>query len=226
MAPDPFEPDRLCDQVRREGRGSARCHSPTHGQGPSRASFRGSRDGIGIPEPRRERVFEVFAQADGSITRRCGGTGLGLAICERLVRVMGGRIWVESGRPHGSVFCFTLNLTLDASAPTEAAAERRRAFVLGADHVHQRSVVERLRAWGLIVSSAQQPQECGSWWGRIANEQPVDLILADEPAATSDPVELRSEVLDEQRMTPGRLVALTAADSACSRRWRESGRCA
>src|SRR6267142_1182254 len=52
--------------------------------------------GIGVPEEKRELIFHPFTQADGSTTRRFGGTGLGLTISGRLVRMIGGRIWLES----------------------------------------------------------------------------------------------------------------------------------
>ena len=52
--------------------------------------------GIGIPAEKLTSIFESFAQADTSITRMYGGTGLGLSISNRLVEMMGGRIWVES----------------------------------------------------------------------------------------------------------------------------------
>ncbi len=72
--------------------------------------FSVSDTGIGIPAGKRQAIFNAFEQVDGSTTRTHGGTGLGLAIASQLVRMMGGRIWVESEQGHGSVFHFTATL--------------------------------------------------------------------------------------------------------------------
>ncbi len=62
--------------------------------------------GIGIPEDKQATIFEAFSQADTSSTRKYGGTGLGLTICSQLVKLMGGRIWVESQPGCGATFRF------------------------------------------------------------------------------------------------------------------------
>ena len=77
--------------------------------------------GIGIPDDKLSAVFERFTQADSSTTRRYGGSGLGLTISKRLVELMGGRIWVESGVGRGSLFSFAVPLEIWAGATGRAA---------------------------------------------------------------------------------------------------------
>ncbi len=69
--------------------------------------------GIGIAREKLELIFQKFTQADGSLTRQHGGTGLGLTIAKQLVSAMGGVIGVDSELGAGSVFWFTLPLSLD-----------------------------------------------------------------------------------------------------------------
>ncbi|MFO1264307.1 MAG: response regulator [Rhodoferax sp.] len=66
--------------------------------------------GIGIAEEHLQHIFDGFAQAEASTTRRFGGTGLGLSICKRLVEMMGGDLRVRSTLGQGSVFDFTITL--------------------------------------------------------------------------------------------------------------------
>jgi CheY-like chemotaxis protein len=98
----------------------------------SRLHFVVQDTGIGIPANKQAEIFEPFRQADVSSTRKYGGTGLGLAICSQIVRLMGGRIWVESEPGRGSQFHFT---ALFAKAEA-SEAERGQAEISALDGVN------------------------------------------------------------------------------------------
>jgi PAS domain S-box-containing protein len=112
--------------------------------------------GIGIPPQKCASIFEAFAQADMSTTRKFGGTGLGLAISQRLVQLMGGAISVESELGLGSRFTFSirvasshhLGLPVLPSAPFFAG----KTVLAVVDLDHDAILLSRfLRAWGVNV---------------------------------------------------------------------------
>ena len=87
--------------------------------GEARLHISVSDTGMGIPLEKQHIIFESFAQADGSTTRRFGGTGLGLTISRQLVELMGGRMWVESEVGKGSTFHFTCNFQQGTAAASD-----------------------------------------------------------------------------------------------------------
>ena len=116
--------------------------------------------GIGIPEGKQALIFDEFAQADSSTTRKYGGTGLGLAISQRLVRLMGGRIWVESEEGHGSTFHFTTWLqpsqrNAEAQPAGMAALVGLRALIVDDNQTNRRILEGMLTRWGMVPTAVR-----------------------------------------------------------------------
>jgi len=111
--------------------------------------------GIGIPARKQQLIFEAFTQVDGSTTRKFGGTGLGLTISSRLVKLMQGRIWVESGLRPGSKFHFTAHFDLPLNlparmVPAKLASLRDLPVLLVDDNLANLRVLEiMLTGWGM-----------------------------------------------------------------------------
>jgi signal transduction histidine kinase/CheY-like chemotaxis protein len=83
---------------------------PPSGSGDAVFLFAVADTGVGVPFDQQKKIFEAFAQADGSVTRRFGGAGLGLTICSQLVALMNGQIHVASVVNEGSTFSFSCRL--------------------------------------------------------------------------------------------------------------------
>jgi signal transduction histidine kinase len=85
-------------------------------------TFRIADTGIGMTVEQTANLFQPFAQADASTTRKYGGSGLGLAITRRFCQVMGGDVSVESELGKGSTFTMRLPTEVAAANPTTCAA--------------------------------------------------------------------------------------------------------
>ncbi len=119
--------------------------------------------GVGLPEAQRERVFDAFAQADGSTTRRFGGTGLGLAICKQMCELMGGRIWVEGNERGGATFRFRVPFEVVQPAPRSGEAlalvAGRSVLVVDEREAEGMHLVSVLMQSGLQAARVERPDE-------------------------------------------------------------------
>jgi signal transduction histidine kinase/DNA-binding response OmpR family regulator len=145
--------------------------------------------GIGIAPEKQKLIFEAFSQAEGSTARKFGGTGLGLTISERLVQMMGGRIWVESAVGHGSAFHFTANLGVArASELSQSVAPMPLAglgvLVVDDNTTNCRILEEMLSNWGMrptLATSSAAALRCLK-----QNEERFAVILTDSKMPDMD----------------------------------------
>jgi two-component system sensor histidine kinase RpfC len=104
--------------------------------------------GIGIPPEAQARIFESFAQADQSTTRRFGGTGLGTAIAKQLVELMGGRIGLESAVGLGTTFWFEVTLEKQPERTGSGELAGARILLAGFPPAQRESLDHALSGWG------------------------------------------------------------------------------
>ena len=194
--------------------------------------------GIGIPKEKAASLFSAFEQADASTTRKYGGTGLGLAICDKLVSLMGGRIWLESAPGNGSAFSFAVRLeecepssdavqtAPDAAAPDAATPAQLRPLrvLLAEDNlVNQKLVKSLLVKKGHSVVVAQNGADAVEEWRKAKDG--YDLILMDIQMPKVSGYEASRIIRQEEKATESvrriPIIALTANAMA-----NESGKCA
>ena len=180
--------------------------------------FTVSDTGIGVPVEKQHLLFGAFSQVDSSSTRRFGGTGLGLAICLRLVRVMGGRIWVESEAGEGSRFHFAIPLRA-AGAEPPAAPPARPEILAGVpvlvvdDNATNRTILcEVTRGWGMQAqavedgSAAIREMESARQTGKAFRVALIDACMPD-----MDGFELAERVQHDPRWAGAVIMMLTSA---------------
>ena len=181
--------------------------------------------GIGISADKQKQIFEAFRQADASTTRRYGGTGLGLAISMQLVRLMGGKLWVESEVGDGSQFQFTARFRV-AEAPTTAIASEPATKSNGDQRTEEEStrtlrillvedgLINQKVACGMLEKRGHQVEVANNGREAVAavERSTYDLVLMDVMMPEMDGFEATAAIREIERTSGGHMpiVAMTA----------------
>jgi CheY-like chemotaxis protein len=176
--------------------------------------------GAGIPADKLLSIFDKFAQADRSVSRRFGGTGLGLAITRSLVELHGGDIRVQSELGRGSVFSVTLKCEADDAGAGQPATvleqftclpcapgNAARILVVEDNQVNQKVVTAVLRKRGFSIEMASDGQEA---LNKLNDSPAFDLVLMDVQMPVLDGLETTRLIRKEPRWKELRIVAMTA----------------
>jgi signal transduction histidine kinase/DNA-binding response OmpR family regulator/HPt (histidine-containing phosphotransfer) domain-containing protein len=141
--------------------------------------------GVGISKEAQKNLFNPFAQADSSVSRRFGGTGLGLAISQRLIESMGGKIAIDSIEGRGSTFHFTLmmeegsaeNIGNSVGSFKAHAQPSKKLSVLVVDdnEITQKLMKEFVHRFGHEVTTAPSGEKALE----ILGERSFDVALMD-----------------------------------------------
>jgi len=208
-----------------------------------RVRFEVSDTGPGFDAAQKERMFQRFGQADGSVTRRHGGAGLGLAICHEYVRLMGGEIVCHSSPGQGSVFTFTLEMPAIApvaksrgkrkpvaarpkrAAPARKAAEPTSGFqvLIVDDNAVNRQVMELILD---TVGVGHASAEDGKAGVEAMQAGAFDAVLMDIQMPVMDGLEATRRIRAWERAEGRRRAPILIVSANCLKEHVEAGRAA
>lgn len=172
--------------------------------------------GIGIPKEQQKSIFESFVQQDGQSNRQYGGTGLGLAICAKLIKMMDGKILLDSCENSGSTFSIILNNIIISESKEESKnishdekVEFEKASVLIVDDValNRKLIIESLDNKNLVLYEASNGQEAIS---KVKQVNP-SLILMDIKMPVLDGIEASNILKEDRNYSNIPIIAVTAS---------------
>ena len=182
--------------------------------------------GIGIPEEKKDLIFQAFSQADSTNTRRYGGTGLGLAISRQIAELMGGNIAFESKLEGGTIFTFSASFMVaekedkkdksaelpislvDDSGPPSVAGRRPRLLIAEDDEVVRDVLGKMLRRLNYDIDFASDGVQVVQMW----EEGNYDLVLMDVQMPRMDGFKATGAIREKEngRGDHTTIVAMTA----------------
>jgi signal transduction histidine kinase/CheY-like chemotaxis protein len=186
--------------------------------------------GIGIPSEKHATIFEAFSQADGSTTRRFGGTGLGLTISDTLVKMMAGRMWVESAPGAGSSFHFTASFEISPVPMAEAGDALLPlppvpVLIVDDNAVNRRILQEQVSRWGMTPTTVDSGPAAIEALTRASDDgRPFHLVLLDSNMPDRDGFWVAEQIgAMSQQAGPTIMMLTSAGHHGDSARCRELG---
>jgi len=177
-------------------------------------SFEVSDTGIGIPAEKRDQIFEAFAQADSSTTRRYGGTGLGLTIAKHFCEMMGGTIHVASEPGVGSCFRVTARFGLQRGAAVSEtvvpAGDAMPVLVVTDNALSREILTDQLSARSVRSDHAQTGSDAlAALRQAIARGRPYGRVIIDNLLPDMSGIELARTIKSSSPQGDFRLILLT-----------------
>ncbi len=145
--------------------------------------------GIGIPDDKKNIIFEAFRQVDGSTTRKYGGTGLGLSISNKILEKMNSKIELISEEKKGSTFYFTLVCEYQEGAVVgeEINLDIRKILVVD-DNENNRKILKEILALKNIDTILEEKARDALHNLELGNE--YDVLIIDYHMPEMDGLEL------------------------------------